>query len=286
MSRAVRRLVPVEDDQPAETDARLIGELYWKAKKSLVDAVHFAAECGRMLLAKKKSLAHGEWLPWLEANAELLGFDTPRTAQRLMELAGNTSLASHLDEASAVQISRELWGHRDAELILSSESNEWYTPALYVDAARLALGSIDLDPASCEAANKIVRAKTFYSKDDDGLKQDWRGNVWLNPPYGGLAGPFIERLVNEHKAGHVRAAVVLLNSHCVDCIWFQPLWDYLLCFTNHRIQFDCVGRENLARSTHGSVFVYLGEQQRRFGEHFERFGFLMATAGISSRAAL
>ena len=56
------------------------------------------------------------------------------------------------------------------ELVLSSESNEWYTPARYVDAARLTLGSIDLDPASCEAANKIVKAKTFYSKDRDGLE--------------------------------------------------------------------------------------------------------------------
>ena len=95
----------------------------------------------------------------------------------------------------------------------------------------------------------------------------------------------MERLVDEYEAGHVPAAVVLLNSHCVDCIWFHPLWDYLLCFTNHRIQFDCVGRENLTRSTHGSVFVYLGKKPRCFGDHFEQFGFLVDTASVSSRRA-
>ena len=30
---------------------------------------------------------HGDWLPWLEANAEALGFSTDRTAQRLMKIA-------------------------------------------------------------------------------------------------------------------------------------------------------------------------------------------------------
>jgi hypothetical protein len=30
-------------------------------------------------------MAHGDWLPWLKTNADKLGFESPRTAQRLMD---------------------------------------------------------------------------------------------------------------------------------------------------------------------------------------------------------
>jgi N6-adenosine-specific RNA methylase IME4 len=96
-----------------DKDAAEIGDLYRKAHGSLVESIRFAIACGKRLVLKKASLKHGEWLPWLRANADALGFDTPLTAQRLMKLAANTSLATHLDEAGAVAISRQLWGHDD-----------------------------------------------------------------------------------------------------------------------------------------------------------------------------
>ena len=74
----------------------------------------------------------------------------------------------------------------------SSESNEFYTPPEIVEPFRTVLGGFDLDPASCELANTIVRATTFYSLDlsdltTNGLSpsRPWAGNVILNPP-GGL----------------------------------------------------------------------------------------------------
>ncbi len=48
---------------------------------------------------------------------------------------------------------------------------------------RAVLGQIDLDPASCEFAQKRVKAKRYFTKQDDGLQQRWFGNVFLNPPY-------------------------------------------------------------------------------------------------------
>lgn len=156
--------------------------------------------------------------------------------------------------------------------ILSSEVHEWNTPAAYVDAARAVLGAIDLDPASSEAANRTVKALRYYTVEEDGLAQPWAGRVWLNPPWGKVGPLFIARLLDEYQAGRVTAAILLVNAHCTDTSWFQPLWDHLLCFADHRIDFTREDGEIGQASTHGSVFVYFGDAPERFAETFRAFG--------------
>jgi hypothetical protein len=63
----------------------------------------------------------------------------------------------------------------------STESGEHYTPALIVEAARHTLEAIDLDPCSCEVANRVVRAAKYYTKEVNGFLQPWSGRVFLNP---------------------------------------------------------------------------------------------------------
>jgi len=48
-----------------------------------VDAKNKAAQIGEMLIAKKASLKHGEFIPWVEANCEF----TPRRAQQYIKVA-------------------------------------------------------------------------------------------------------------------------------------------------------------------------------------------------------
>lgn len=79
----------------------------------------------------------------------------------------------------------------------SSESNEHYTPAPIVEAARRTMGSIDLDPASCARANETVKAACFFDVEANGFRRSWHArregdhvalsrpsNVFLNPPGG------------------------------------------------------------------------------------------------------
>ena len=181
------------------------------------------------------------------------------------------------DELTSAGVRAEVSRLEHGKGVVQSLTNEWYTPAIYLDAARTVLGGIDLDPASCAEANETVEAARFFTEDDDSLYSDWHGRVWLNPPYGRIAGDFVARLVDQHQVGNVTAAVALVNAHCTDTSWFQALWDHLLCFTDHRINF-LNGTEERSGSTHGSVFAYLGPDPGSFKAEFARFGAVVCRA--------
>ena len=165
---------------------------------------------------------------------------------------------------------------QSVEVMTSSESDNWYTPKAYIAAAKKVLGEIDLDPASCKEANKVVRAKKFFDSDDDGLSRPWKGKVWLNPPYGKKGPQFVSKLITEYKDENVEEALLLVNSHCTDAKWFKPLFDYVLCFTGHRTQFWTPEKDSIGGSTHGSVIVYFGRRRDKFVKYFEPFGAVLS----------
>ncbi len=166
------------------------------------------------------------------------------------------------------------------------KSNEWYTPAKYIEAARKVMdGRIDLDPASCELANRTVKATRFYTAKENGLAQEWHGNVWLNPPYGRvhpeLTGStrswqplFIQKLIEEYDRGNVEQAILLLLGNAIFKQWFPPLWRYLICFHPDSIAFTRPGRTHpdTDRLGFGSIFLYLGKNEQKFIDVFSSFG--------------
>lgn len=153
---------------------------------------------------------------------------------------------------------------------------ERYTPPQFIEAAREALGKIDLDPASNPQAQKDVKAKTYFTARDDGLQQEWKGNVFLNPPYHrDLAPLFIDKLVAEFEAGHVKSAVLLTNN-CTDTEWFLTAVRSCasVCFTNKRIRFT-TPKSGEVLPTQGQAFFYFGPDVKRFEDTFCRVGTCM-----------
>jgi hypothetical protein len=253
----------------ADSDAEEINNLYQNAGKSLVQSVFDWWECGDKLLKKKaQPEMSANWLRWIRDN---LIFNE-RKVQRLIQLRLEfPTLTPDFSVEDATRIIRNLWSNKeDSELVQQSLSNEHYTPSQYIEAARRVLGGIDLDPASCAEANKIVKAAEFYTEKQNGLLRPWRGRIWLNSPYGNLPGKFIAKLDSERQNGNVTAAIVLVNAHCTDTVWFKSLWDGILCFTDHRINF--YGDDERSGSTHGSVFVYFGDKAGHFANEFSGFG--------------
>jgi hypothetical protein len=157
-----------------------------------------------------------------------------------------------------------------------SKNNEWYTPSVYTEAAREVMGGIDLDPASKEEANQIVKATTFYTEEQNGLLQPWYGRIFLNPPFYGYRWwchpqpDWIKRLFWEYEHGHVEQAILLCMA-AVKQHWFHTLWDYTVCLNEDRIHFHRPGKkpEELREST---CFVYLGPHTEKFVEVFSKFG--------------
>jgi Protein of unknown function (DUF3102) len=95
----------------ADQDAAEIGVLYRDARAGMVSSIRCLIEAGKRLATKKAALGHGQWLPWLANNADELGFDTPRTAQRLMDVASKCDVERRISETEAIQINREIWGN-------------------------------------------------------------------------------------------------------------------------------------------------------------------------------
>jgi ParB family chromosome partitioning protein len=151
---------------------------------------------------------------------------------------------------------------------------EWYTPPEYIEAAREVLGGIDLDPASSAIAQQTVQAERFYTAEDDGLSQDWRGRVWLNPPYNvDLVGRFVAKLCAHVQAGDVPAAVLLTNN-ATETRWFQEAYRVCRakCFPQGRIRFLNEHGEPVGAPLQGQSILYFGDRPEAFCEAFQRFG--------------
>lgn len=164
----------------------------------------------------------------------------------------------------------------------NSGNNEWYTPAEYIEAARFAMGSIDLDPASSEIANKVVKSSVFYTAESSGLEQKWTGNVWLNPPYASdLIGKFIDKLIAERQ--NFRQAIVLVNN-ATETEWFSKLISVAsaVCFPKSRVKFYMPDGKTGA-PLQGQAVVYIGENGQAFLKAFRDFGWEADVHGIQQQ---
>jgi len=162
----------------------------------------------------------------------------------------------------------------------NSGNNEWYTPERYIQAARKVMGSIDLDPASSKIANKLVRAKSFFDSEMNGLEREWFGNVWLNPPYGQpLINDFSEKTIEEVERGNIKQAIVLTNN-ATETAWGGRLLGKAnaICFHRGRIRFLQPDGSLKDAPLQGQMFCYYGKDAERFIEVFNQFGVCLCKA--------
>lgn len=91
------------------------------------------------------------------------------------------------------------------------ESDEWYTPREIFAALGI---TFDLDPCS-PGQGHWVPARMIYTKADNGLAQQWRGLVFMNPPFGGRNGqvPWLRKFLT-HGNG-----IAVVRAYTSSCWW-------------------------------------------------------------------
>lgn len=165
-----------------------------------------------------------------------------------------------------------------------SKTNEHYTPAYIVEAARSLMGGIDLDPASCAKANETIKATNTIGLPNDGLAIDWFGKVFLNPPGGKLKefptfgtfkrwvpikdGPgessmavWWDRLACDYEQGKIEQGFfVAFNLEILRTsqAWDYPVQRYFRCYPSERIRFG-----GASSPTHANLLVWLPPKQVR-----------------------
>lgn len=154
------------------------------------------------------------------------------------------------------------------------DGDEWGTPPEIVALARDVLGEIDLDPASNERAQTVVLAKAYYTRREDGLSCDWRGRVWLNPPYSHpIVAQFTQHLLEQVESGNVEEAICLVNN-ATDTEWCQNMLAACsaVCFAGKRIAFlDRDGKPKKG-TRQGQLAFYFGPDADAFEASFSDLG--------------
>lgn len=161
----------------------------------------------------------------------------------------------------------------------NSGNNEWYTPSNIIEAARTAMGTIDIDPASSDIANQTVKASTYYTIETNGLDKTWSGNVWMNPPYSAeLIGKFADKLCEEKR--NYKQAVVLVNN-ATETEWFSKIISIasVVCFPCHRVKFYKPDGET-GSPLQGQAIVYIGDNKQSFINAFTPFGWFGEVYGV------
>ena len=281
-------VVQLDRARTALAEAKTIGET-----KKIMDMAHAAQIYARRQQLGEEAMAYAHSIKYeaLRKLGEILA-STPKAkpgtkpqfsstlepnSPTLAELQINRKVAMVAQQLAAMP-AEAFERVRDADRKLAhvahaTGQNEWYTPSEFIESARKTMGVIDLDPASCSAANVVVKARKFYSIADDGLSKSWGGCVWLNPPYAAdLVVKFAEKLAENVISGNVTQACVLVNN-ATETKWMQAFVEVAsaVCFPAGRVKFWQPDKDS-SSPLQGQIIIYIGGKPAAFVSEFNKFG--------------
>ncbi len=104
----------------------------------------------------------------------------------------------------------------------SSVDQRWTTPQPLLNRLYGVFGTFDLDPCSPTAGRRHapVRARVYFTEQDDGLSLPWHGQVFVNPPYGRQLGRWVAKARIEVQEGRAVNATALIPAR-TDTRWWH-----------------------------------------------------------------
>ena len=104
----------------------------------------------------------------------------------------------------------------NTELMFSSKTDMWSTPQKFYDKLNKEF-NFDLDPC---ATIDNAKCDLYFTKEENGLKQDWQGyTVFVNPPYGRVLKEWVQKCYEESLKPNTK--VVMLIPARTDTIYFH-----------------------------------------------------------------
>lgn len=104
----------------------------------------------------------------------------------------------------------------------SSDTPEWATPQKLFDELNAEF-DFTLDPCATKENAKCAK---FYTKEDDGLAQEWPGRVYVNPPYGRAIGAWVKKAHDSVKNGESELVVMLLPARTDTDYYHRHIFPY------------------------------------------------------------
>ena len=96
----------------------------------------------------------------------------------------------------------------------SSATDQWATPP---DFFAVLAEEFEFDLDVCAGAENAKCAR-YFTREQNGLIQEWDGVCWMNPPYGREIGKWVRKAYEAAKGG---ATVVCLLPARTDTAWFH-----------------------------------------------------------------
>ena len=125
----------------------------------------------------------------------------------------------------------------------SSVDHGWETPPELLDALSRVFRRFDLDPCAPRKSRAVVRARTHYTAEDDGLSLPWHGTVFVNPPYGRTLAAWIVKARHEVSSGRARTVIALLPARPDTRYWHEHIaGQAVVFFLRGRLRFSGSGQ--------------------------------------------
>lgn len=140
----------------------------------------------------------------------------------------------------------------NTEVMFSSKTDMWATPQGFFDQLNEEFHfTVDV----C-AIPENAKCEKFFTPEINGLKQEWEGVCWCNPPYGREIGKWVEKAYIASTWG---ATVVMLLPARTDTKWFhQYIYNKAeIRFIKGRLKF---GNSKTAAPFPSMVVIYRNEE--------------------------
>jgi phage N-6-adenine-methyltransferase len=143
----------------------------------------------------------------------------------------------------------------NTELMFSSKSDMWETPLKLF----LPLNDDLHFKTDVCATPENAKCNNYYTPDVDGLKQEWHGMCWMNPPYGRQIGKWVEKAYTQTYLYSDCQVMCLLPAR-TDTKWFHN-WclNETIAFIKSRLYFG----DGTGRAPFPSMLVLFGTSYQK-----------------------